>query len=103
MNNKPIAVDFDGVLHNMKDGYDGARPTGKPIEDAKWAMSHLKSKGYILIVFTTRQEVGYVGEWLEKNRIPYDEVTNKKPIALAYIDDRGIRFTNWEDIVKYFV
>jgi hypothetical protein len=31
------------------------------------------------------------------------EVTALKPSAIAYIDDRGIRFTDWTDILKYFL
>lgn len=30
-------------------------------------------------------------------------VTSTKPPAIAYIDDRGIRFTNWPDMLKYFL
>jgi len=39
---------------------------------------------------------------LRRHAIVVDAVSNLKPPAIAYIDDRGIRFTNWADITKYF-
>ena len=40
--------------------------------------------------------------WLYHNGFPEMRVGNLKMNAVAYIDDRGIRFTNWQDICRYF-
>ena len=34
--------------------------------------------------------------------IPYDKITNKK-VGGIIIDDKAIRFTNWRDMLNYFV
>ena len=39
------------------------------------------------------------GEDLDKNVVG---ITNKKFAAVAYIDDRALRFTNWRDMRQYF-
>ena len=39
-------------------------------------------------------------DWLDKHEIPYDEVWFGKPLADLYIDDKGYRFDNWNDVVK---
>ena len=101
--NKPICYDFDGVLHEFKNGWNGNVPTGKPIEDAVWAINLLVERGFEVIVFTTRKDTKNVESWLNLNGFPKLEVTNKKPNALAYVDDRGVRFTNHQDIIKYFI
>jgi len=103
MSKKTIAYDFDGVLHEFKDGWTGDMPEGKPIKDAKWAIELLTERGFEVVIFTTRIMTVLVHKWLEENDFPTVEVTNVKPKAIAYIDDRGIRFTNHRDIVKYFI
>jgi hypothetical protein len=101
---KTIAYDFDGVIHSFKKGWDGDVPKGKPIKDAKWAIEKLIEKGFTVIVFTTRTRTDLVSIWLANNGFPELMVTNTKPNALAYIDDRGIRFeNNHQSIVKYFI
>ena len=90
----PISCDYDGVIHTMKDGYDGPIPQGKPIKDAKWALTQLKTKGFKIVVFTAREELENVAKWLVENDIPFDEVTNTKKPSLAYIDDSAKRFMN---------
>ena len=44
-----------------------------------------------------------ITDWLELYKIPYDDLTNQKPPAIAYIDDRAVRFTNWNDIGNYYL
>jgi hypothetical protein len=65
------------------------------------------------VIFTTRLNPEFDGDvewkklqivaWLNKYNIPFDEVTNNKPKAMCYIDDRAIRFTNWKDISNYLI
>jgi len=103
-NKKVIAVDFDGVLHEFKEGWTREIPEGKPVKDSLWAIKELTNKGFSIVVYTSRANLEAVSLWLRQNGFPALEVTNHKPIAIAYIDDRGIRFeNNWESIVKYFI
>ena len=80
------------------------RPT--PLTSAVEALQKL-SKDYNLYIFTTRandrdQRIA-ITEWLKRYGMdPGMKITNIKDPAIAYIDDRGIRFTNWPDMVKYF-
>lgn len=58
----------------------------------------LNTKNYSILLWFITQRGAY-----KYNFIQYLWFTNVKLPALAYIDDRGIRFTNWEDTVKYFI
>jgi hypothetical protein len=105
MKPKRIAIDFDGVLI---DGQHIPRKieiaTGVPKPDAVEAVHFLVGLGFECYVLTSRasHEWPEVKEWLRKYGFPDMEVTNLKMNAVAYIDDRGIRFTNWQDICRHF-
>lgn len=107
---KTIAIDFDGVIHKYSKGWQNGKLYDKPVEGSLEAMLELYAKGYKIVVFTTREDTtsvrGYIFKWYNELYPDQEtfafEVTNKKPPAIAYIDDRGIRFTNWKDILNYF-
>lgn len=99
-----IAVDFDGVLHdplNIKAGYK----LGQPIAGAVEAMNRLKAQGAIIVVHTiwgdTNQKRLAISQWCRYFNIPYDFITNIKPKAMIYIDDKGYRFRNWNDTLDF--
>ena len=104
---KTLAIDFDGVLHEYR---NFEAPSGKPVPGAVEAWYKLYNAGYNLVVFTCRKDLDSVREWMHrhfdfKRNIGHfyePEITNIKPMAIVYIDDRAIRFTNWDDIRKYF-
>lgn len=91
-----IAVDFDGVVHKYNKGWHDGTCYGAPVEGSR-DYFHKYSLDYFLVIFTCRQPIESVWKWLEE----YDldkyiyEVTNSKPKAKLYIDDRGYRFTSW--------
>lgn len=92
---KPIvlAIDFDGVIRDNL--------TGKPIEGALGAIKWLESKGRKIIITTSREDLDNVNEWLK--RYGFNKTaTHEQVRATAIIDDRAIRFTNWNDITSYF-
>jgi len=109
-----IAIDFDGVIHrNSKGFYDGTI-YDKPVRGTTKSLKKLYNLGYNLIIFTCKADpsrplinektgVELVWEWLEK----YDldqyilRVTNEKPRALYYIDDKGIRFEDWKQTLEF--
>ena len=97
-----IAIDFDGVICKRVGiptirGWENA----EPMEDSLDAIKLLK-QFHKIWVFTSNPEPEKVKEWLKKHDFPELEVTNIKKPAHVYIDDRGLRFTNWLDIRKYF-
>jgi len=97
-----IAVDFDGTIHDVKNPIKSRR-MGGPIEGAKEALRMLLSKGYEVVIFCywakDPQSIKTISDWMTYYRCPYSEITNIKPYAEAYIDDKGIRFTDWEDVL----
>jgi len=93
-NKSSIAIDFDGVIHKYSKGYNTGEIYDVPVDGAKVAIEMLR-RDFNIIVSTAREDVRPVLAWLTKHSIIVDEVTNKKPIAAIYIDDKGLRFENW--------
>lgn len=97
-----IAVDFDGVI-NVN------------LSEAQHFLNVLKSKGHIIVIWSTRNNPRQHGEnkpklmldmrrILDEHDIPYDEIDDGdigKFHAQIYIDDKAIKFkNNWEEIVS---
>lgn len=109
---KTIGIDFDGTIC-QKQKYGDGIITQEPHIGAKDVIEKLKNAGYRISVFTTRLNPKFGGDiewkkqqiinWLNKYEIPFDDVSNNKPEAVAYIDDRAIRFINWQDVNNYFI
>ena len=108
MERKPrkIAVDFDGTLVKRKGiPTNGALNDCEPTEDAVEAISFFIEKGLDVYILTSRnpEEWDSVRKWLKDNNFPEIRVGNiKEKDTQVIIDDRAIRFTNWQDIRKYF-
>lgn len=110
--NLTVAIDFDGVIHRYSMGWHDGTIYDRPMEGAKESMQKLRDKGCKILIFSTRAEGKYINgkwqenqkdnmaEWLKFYQIPYDEIASGKPMAHVYIDDRGLRFENWEDATK---
>ena len=90
---KLLSIDFDGVIRNTM--------TDQPVEGTLQALKWLKNKGYKYEICTGRDDLDKVERWLKRHKI-YEKPTNKKIKAMAYIDDRAIRFLNWKDTLNYF-
>lgn len=103
--NKVICWDFDGTLHNAKFGYRDGTIYGEPTERSVFTLNNIAKAGYTQIILTSRQPQEWimVKNWLEKHGFPEMEITNTKPKALAYIDNRAIRFTSMSDLYSYFI
>lgn len=99
-----LAVDFDGVCHNPDNKLPGYK-MGQPIEGAEKAMNRLKNMGYIIVIHSvwadTDQKRQAMSDWLRYFHIPYDFITNVKPICDLYIDNKGYRFENWSDTLEF--
>jgi len=109
-----IAIDFDGVIHNHDKGFHDGTIYGEPINGALQSLKLLREMGFVIKIFSCKchperplidKKSGkeLVIEWLEKHdSLQYvDEVVWGKPHAMIYIDDKGYRFENWNDTIKF--
>jgi hypothetical protein len=107
-----LAIDFDGVIHKNSKGFHDGTIYDDLIEGTKEALEEL-SKKYRLVIFSAKARkdrplindktgIQLIWEYLHKHELDsyVDTVTSEKPRAFAYIDDRGIRFTNWKDCLN---
>jgi hypothetical protein len=109
--NNTIAIDFDGTIHAYSKGWDDGSIYDHPTEGCFEALQQLYKDGYELVIYTCRANnpgsLKSLIEWMEHwqistfTKFEY-KVTSMKPVAKCYIDDRGIRFTNWKDMLGYF-
>ena len=112
-NENQIAIDFDGVIHKNSKGYHDGTIYDEPVEGSLEAIKKL-SKKYDIVIFTCKAKrdrpdvngktgVMLVDAWLEKHGIRdcVKRITSEKPRAQIYIDDKGYRFENWNDTIKY--
>jgi hypothetical protein len=110
-NENQIAIDFDGVIHKNSKGFFDGTVYDEPIEGSLDSIKKIYNLGYRIIIFTAKAKsdrplVGgktgkeLVWDWLKKYNIDtyIKEVTSEKPRALYYIDDKAIRFENWNNI-----
>ncbi len=109
---KVIAIDFDGVIHKNSKGFHDGTIYDEIIDGAFESIRELSSK-YSIIIFTCKAlsdrplihgqtGIELIWDWLKKNKLDayIDQVTDTKPRALFYIDDKGIRFNNWKQTME---
>jgi hypothetical protein len=108
---KRIMVDFDGVISTYKHGWNDGKLADPPQPGVRESLSELKDKGLEVVIFTTRASkqsntkpsadelIKELEQYLEYYNIPYDFITAEKLSAIAYIDDKAVRFTNWLDVM----
>ena len=109
-----ICIDLDGTICNIRqEGESYADVKVKPY--AAERIKALRAAGHTVIIYTARnmgtsghnvgkalKNIGKITfEWLEKNKIEYDEIFFGKPNADIMIDDRAFRFQdNWDKITE---
>ena len=109
-----ICIDLDGTICNIRqEGESYADVKVKPY--AAERIKALRAAGHTVIIYTARnmgtsghnvgkalKNIGKITfEWLEKNKIEYDEIFFGKPNADIMIDDRAFRFQdNWNKITE---
>lgn len=114
---KTLAVDFDGVVHRYSRGWQDGTIYDPPLPRALEALTTLMET-YAVFIHTTRDATDVAG-WLaargfdtvvdvdgpkHPKREFWNErgallVTDRKLPAIAYIDDRGIRFQSWKQVL----
>jgi len=107
---KTICIDFDGVIHDYSNGWQGDDVFGKPVEGAKEGLKALKDAGWTIILFTTRKATGKLYDFLAEHDLTVDYVnwnpnqpknTSGKLIADVYLDDRGVCFDgDWKKAIE---
>lgn len=109
-----LAIDFDGVIHRYSKGWQDGSIYDPPMPGAFPAIMLLMER-YAVFVHTTRSPV-MVAMWITEHSgieayadVPGGSpdfwntqgvllVTNRKLPAVAYIDDRAIRFESWPQV-----
>lgn len=108
-----VAVDLDGVIFKY-DTWKGPLHFGEPMPGVIDGLTKLREMGYKIIVYTTRvnpvadgnlghsapMQMAIVEGTLRAWHIPFDYISMFKPLAQHYIDDRAIRFANWNQAVE---
>lgn len=103
-----IAVDFDGVIHAYSKGWGDGSIYDEPLPGAFEGLRTLMEY-YPVFIFTSRDE-REVARWLYARGFTtcytwdgpfWNErgillVTNRKLPATSYLDDRAVRFVNWD-------
>ena len=116
---KTIVFDFDGVIHSGYRGYGDGSIYGKIDLDL---LDYIKDlmKNYYIVISSNRpaeQIVNYMNDLdygiefkvfnkdMDENMYWNDSdaigVTNQKAVGWLYIDDRGFRYKNLEDLKKF--
>lgn len=100
---RTLAIDFDGVIHKYSRGWQDGSAYDVPVDGVEAALIRLREAGFKLVILTTR-DIGQVQTWLLRYGMEdlIDQITSVKVPAVAYIDDRAVRFTNWTDICNLF-
>lgn len=112
---KNLCIDFDGVIHNNHLGFHDGSIYGNIIEGSQEALKKL-SKKYDLIIYTCKANperplvngktgIDLIWDWLNQHNLSQyiTSITHEKPTAIAYIDDKAIKFENWNDCLNEII
>ncbi len=114
---KKLGLDLDGVIYKNSKGFHDGTMYDEPIDGAIESLKHLNEVlGYDLVIYTCKANperplingktgIELVWEWLEKYGVKDNikDVTYIKPNAVAYIDDKAIKFDTWDKLLKELV
>lgn len=100
---KTILVDFDGVLHSYKSGWQGARTiSDAPVQGAiGWLSRMAADTRFEVAIYSSRsKEPGGIDamiKWLIKHGLSMQDLNKisfpmQKPAAFVSLDDRAIQF-----------
>ena len=109
---KRAMIDFDGVISRYLNGWNDGKLSDDLMSGTKESIDKLREMDYEIVIFTTRaskvhmvkptaeEQISALKVWLEKHDIYYDQITAEKLGATFYVDDKGIRFSNWKTTMK---
>ena len=114
-NKNTIAIDFDGVIHKNSKGFHDGTIYDEPVVGVKKGLKQL-SKMYKLVIYSCKanpnrplvnKETGteLIWRWLHKWNLDryITDVTHTKPNAKYSIDDKAIKFINWNKTTQEIV
>lgn len=119
MNKKTIVFDFDGVIHKGYKGWKDGSIYGEIDIELLNYMKELMKKYYVVISsnrpavqivdYLTDLDTGIEFEVFKKdldknmywNKDNIIGVTNEKAVGILYVDDRGYRYNNLEDLQEF--
>jgi hypothetical protein len=89
---RTVCLDFDGVM-NTYTGWKGEQELFEPRSGLKDFLERLQIAGYSVVVNSSRDAAG-IRLWLNTHGLSglVEQVTNVKPPAIVYLDDRGVTF-----------
>jgi len=124
---KTLVLDFDGVIHKGSKGFHDGTVYDDPVKGTADALRILSSK-YRLIILSCKADpkrpliggktgvqliwewfgktgVQLIWEWLDKHDFSQyiEDVTHEKVRAKYYIDDKGITFESWSQILEILI
>lgn len=108
-----IVVDLDGTICPIKEKGESYADL-IPHPGAKEKLKELRASGHYIIIQTARnmatcesnigrvlKNIGKITlDWLHTHEIEYDEIFFGKPNGELYLDDRAMRFVNWESVTE---
>lgn len=114
---KVVCVDFDGTIRPWSGLFEFPEPFAGIVE---W-IAKIRGSGYKVILFTSRlsafwheaegrvvaqgilDQLAYLREYCERYGIEVDGATAEKIPAVAYLDDKAIRFNGeWSETIGLF-
>ena len=87
-----VAVDFDWTLAG--EGYE-------PMPEALESLAEMKRRGWKVVIYTSRvgPDLDFVHRWLKERDVKVDDVVGGKFRADVQIDDHGLHFTEWRQVM----
>jgi len=90
---KVILVDFDGVLSTGECWTPEGCLKAEPIQENIDKVNKLHKENFI-VIWTARRDhlIPASLKWLRQHGVEFDAISNKKPAASYYIDDKSTDF-----------
>ena len=98
-----LIIDLDGTICSEEKQF--SRALAQVNVGAKEPLQKLKGLGHTVIIYSARTWAEYevTVAWLEANEIPYDQLILGKPQGDFWIDDRALRYHDWETIMSTLI
>ena len=94
-----LVIDLDGTICSEHRQF--SRSLAKPLDAAVESLRQLRELGHTIIVYSARtwEEYEMTVDWLDRHKIPFDQLILGKPQGDIWIDDRALRFTSWKEVM----
>jgi hypothetical protein len=105
MRQPTICLDFDGVLHGYSQGWHDGTIYDPPTPGSVAAVRRLYDHGYNLVVCSCRASAPKQREdiraYVRKHYGIIVTVSDTKPPAVVYIDDRAVEYRgDWDEVLE---